>query len=60
MKAIFVNVVVGGFLTDADAAEVVMAINVVGGAAFTDWSGGRMVDGEDKLAFEHDSEIEVA
>ena len=37
-----------------------MAINVVGGAAFTDWSGGRMVDGEGKLAFEHYSEIKVA
>ncbi len=40
LEAVFVDVVVGGFLADADAAEaeVVMVIDVVGGAAFTDWS----------------------
>ena len=38
LKAIFVDVVVGGFFADANATEVVMAIDVMGGAAFTDWS----------------------
>ncbi len=40
LKAVFVDVVMGGFLTDADAsaAEVMMTVDVVGGATFADWS----------------------
>jgi len=38
LEAVFIDVVMSGFLADASAAEVVMAIDVVGGAAFTDRS----------------------
>lgn len=38
LKAVFIDVVMGGFLTDAGATEVMMAVNVVGGTAFTDRS----------------------
>ena len=34
MKALLVDEVVGSFLADADATEVMMAIDVMGGATF--------------------------
>ena len=47
MKTVFVDVVMSGFLADASAAEVMLAVDVVGGAAFTNRSGSWVVDGED-------------
>ena len=38
LKTIFIDVVMSGFLADASAAEVVMAVDVMGGAAFTNRS----------------------
>lgn len=38
MKTVFIDVVMSGFLADASAAEVVVAVDVMGGAAFTNGS----------------------
>ena len=59
-EAIFIDGVVGRFLADAVASEVVVPIDVVCPATFTGRRRCRMIDREEEFAFGHEEKVDVA
>jgi hypothetical protein len=60
LEAVFVDGVVGCFLADLSAAEVVVPVDVVCPAAFTGRRRCWMIDREEEFALEHEEKVDVA